>query len=472
LARAQLKHSVRDRAGNVVQNAKCYVYETGTTTAATDLFAAKTGGSAISGATLTSNAQGEIEGWLTTARQVDVYVTDNTDAAYYPSDPNTTLTFTAFTETVQAYAAPENTVTATAANVSVVATENIAAAEVQAALEEIANPTHIGDAINVDINFAVSSGHWAIAFDTNSDRLAVDLQPDEVLTISRGADEIEITIVVVPTSAATYFEVSAPTAVHPDDEGYVGISPWYITRPPTILDHLLDSDNVTTYMAAPPYSDPGYDGGARQGASGSIADADHAHDANFGGIFPGGTGSVSHSPGRWWQNYPQTIYAAPYEDLGVVTSDGVLYCVNVALPTESVVGEVKITSGATAMSGCTHLWLSVHNYHGTPLNGLLGQTVDAPGATWAANTTKTFTLPTPVTVSTGMDMPRIFIGLMITATQHPSLMGARIPTAMRPFAGGRVVRHDTGGLTDTAPTTLSQSFVGTGWFHVELETGY
>lgn len=99
MARSQMRHNVKDTAGNVIQNALCYVYETGTVTAVDDMFAAATGGAAIT--TLTSNAQGDIEAWFDEARVVDIKVSDNTDAAYYPSQPTNLLAWADFTETVQ-----------------------------------------------------------------------------------------------------------------------------------------------------------------------------------------------------------------------------------------------------------------------------------------------------------------------------------------------------------------------------------
>jgi hypothetical protein len=101
--RSMLRHNVADSAGNVIQNALVYVYETGTTTAVADMYAAASGGSPIT--TLTSNAQGEVTAWFTTPRFVDLLVTDNTDAAYYPSASAVPLNWTNFTETVQVIAA-------------------------------------------------------------------------------------------------------------------------------------------------------------------------------------------------------------------------------------------------------------------------------------------------------------------------------------------------------------------------------
>lgn len=100
MARAQLRHTVRDTAGNVIENALVRVYEQGTTTPVADLYTAVTGGSPVT--TLTSNNQGEVVGYLTTGRLVDLSVTDNSAGAHYPATVNNKLSWTAFTETVPA----------------------------------------------------------------------------------------------------------------------------------------------------------------------------------------------------------------------------------------------------------------------------------------------------------------------------------------------------------------------------------
>lgn len=96
MARAQLRYVVTDEAGNVIANARVYVYETGTVTALTDLYAAPNGGAAIGSSSLVSDAKGEILGYVNTPRYVKLAVTDNAGAAYYPTNAATTLTFPAF----------------------------------------------------------------------------------------------------------------------------------------------------------------------------------------------------------------------------------------------------------------------------------------------------------------------------------------------------------------------------------------
>lgn len=108
MARAHLRHTIEDTAGNVVQNALVRVYLEGTTTPVTDMYAASSGGSPIT--TLTSNNQGEIEAWFTSPKTVDVLVTDNSDTAYYPTRPSITKSWTSFTETIDVPPAPADVV--------------------------------------------------------------------------------------------------------------------------------------------------------------------------------------------------------------------------------------------------------------------------------------------------------------------------------------------------------------------------
>lgn len=108
MARSMLRHTVKDSAGNVIQNALVYVYQQGTATPITDLFAASTGGAAIAAGTLVSDGQGDVIGWLTTPKFVDIKVTDNSNAAYYPSTPTSVLDWPEFTETMQVPAANDD----------------------------------------------------------------------------------------------------------------------------------------------------------------------------------------------------------------------------------------------------------------------------------------------------------------------------------------------------------------------------
>ena len=106
MARSHLRYVIRDSAGNVIQNAAANVFQPGTTTAVTGMFNAKTGGSALSNP-LISNAQGEVEAWLTTAQSVDLQVTDNNDTAFIPGQAGT-ISFATITEALEVMPAPED----------------------------------------------------------------------------------------------------------------------------------------------------------------------------------------------------------------------------------------------------------------------------------------------------------------------------------------------------------------------------
>lgn len=82
MARAPLVAVARDRGGNAIANALVRVYLEGTSTPVSDMFAAETGGSAIT--TLTSDATGQVSAWFDTPKLVDLVVTDNGNAAYNP----------------------------------------------------------------------------------------------------------------------------------------------------------------------------------------------------------------------------------------------------------------------------------------------------------------------------------------------------------------------------------------------------
>lgn len=104
MARAHARYTLKDAVGNAVQNAKANVYAKGTTTPVTDLWSAESGGVLLT--TLTSNAQGELEGWFDNPQSVDLQVTDNGAAAYYPGLPASPFPFTPFTETLDVFPVP------------------------------------------------------------------------------------------------------------------------------------------------------------------------------------------------------------------------------------------------------------------------------------------------------------------------------------------------------------------------------
>lgn len=96
--RIHFRYVVSDQAGSVIQNAKVFVYQPGTTTDFTgSAYAAKTGGSPIANG-FVSNNQGEVEAFFDTPQSVDIRATDNSGAAFYASAPAVPITFANMTE--------------------------------------------------------------------------------------------------------------------------------------------------------------------------------------------------------------------------------------------------------------------------------------------------------------------------------------------------------------------------------------
>lgn len=104
MARSHFRYTVGD-VDKVIQGARVYLYETGTTTALTDAYNALTGGSLIT--YVDTNSQGEVEFWKTTPATIDIKVTDNSDTAYYPDAVGTLLSFADRTETVEVHPRPD-----------------------------------------------------------------------------------------------------------------------------------------------------------------------------------------------------------------------------------------------------------------------------------------------------------------------------------------------------------------------------
>jgi hypothetical protein len=108
-ARRHWRFTVRDQFGYVIQNARVFVYQPGTTTDFTGTcYNAASGGSPITNP-FTSNSQGEVEGWFDTAQVVDVLVTSNSGTAYRAAFPTVLAPFTSFTEKDDIYASASDT---------------------------------------------------------------------------------------------------------------------------------------------------------------------------------------------------------------------------------------------------------------------------------------------------------------------------------------------------------------------------
>lgn len=98
-SRRHWKFVVRDKYGFVIQNARVYVYQPGTSTSFTGAaYTAASGGSSVTNP-ITTNSQGEAEAFFDTPQSVDVFVDDNSNTAYRATGGVSALAdFTSFTE--------------------------------------------------------------------------------------------------------------------------------------------------------------------------------------------------------------------------------------------------------------------------------------------------------------------------------------------------------------------------------------
>lgn len=90
-ARVPFVTTVIDKNGNVIQNARVVLSETGTDTLVTDAYAAASGGAPQSA--FVSDADGQIKAWFVDAKFIRTRTTDNGHTAFYPLVPGVPLTF-------------------------------------------------------------------------------------------------------------------------------------------------------------------------------------------------------------------------------------------------------------------------------------------------------------------------------------------------------------------------------------------
>ena len=182
--RSHLRFVVKDRAGNVLQNAAVFVYQPGTTVDVDQMFSAKTAGDELDNP-LISNAQGEVEAWLETAQSVDLRVTDNGATAYYPSDPTTTKSWVEFVEAGEVYPSPEDISSGGGAHPNLathdgmgLATDAEVAAVASAAASDLAN--HVGDAADAHSASAITNTPAGTIAATNVQTAINELDGDVV----------------------------------------------------------------------------------------------------------------------------------------------------------------------------------------------------------------------------------------------------------------------------------------------------
>lgn len=152
------------------------------------------------------------------------------------------------------------------------------------------------------------------------------------------------------------------------------------------------------------------------------------------------------------RNLPRTgLYDSAGDTGQVALATGVMTSVPIHLRAGDVVTNVSVRSGATAAGTPTNYWVALYDNASTP--ALLGQSADQTSTAWAANTTKTLALSSPVTITrTGI----YWVGIMVTATTPPSLVGTCAAPAI--VTGERNLSQSSGSsLTATAPATITSA---------------
>lgn len=146
--------------------------------------------------------------------------------------------------------------------------------------------------------------------------------------------------------------------------------------------------------------------------------------------------------------YRTNLPSALIGDLAVLTTQ-VMQLVALPLQAGDKVTNLSFKSGATAAGAPTNWWVALYDDSATP--ALLGQSADQLTAAWAADTTKTLALASPVNIiRSGV----YYAAVMVKATTPPSLVGLTVR------GGGGFLATDkalaatgAGALTTTAPAT-------------------
>lgn len=151
------------------------------------------------------------------------------------------------------------------------------------------------------------------------------------------------------------------------------------------------------------------------------------------------------------RNLPRTgLYDSAGDTGQVALATGVMTSVPIALRAGDVITNINVRSGATAANGPTNQWAALYSAAGTP--ALLSQSTDRTTEAWAANTTRTFVLAAPQTITAdGI----YFVGLMVAAsTAVPTLLGCVAAPAI--VTGERALSQSSGSsLTGSAPLTIA-----------------
>jgi hypothetical protein len=141
---------------------------------------------------------------------------------------------------------------------------------------------------------------------------------------------------------------------------------------------------------------------------------------------------------------------------GAAPATGVFTAVSIPLNAGLTIKNISFVSGTTALGTPTHWGFAIYSTAATP--ALLGSTLDLLTTAWAANTTITKPLVTPVVIPKA---GTYWVGLWVTAAAVPTLLSLPIMTAgllnnAGIFTTDKALAITSGsGLTTAAPATLA-----------------
>ncbi|GFH36629.1 hypothetical protein [Streptomyces pacificus] len=150
------------------------------------------------------------------------------------------------------------------------------------------------------------------------------------------------------------------------------------------------------------------------------------------------------------RNLPRTgLYDSAGDTGQVALTTQVMTSVPIHLYAGDVITNISARSGATAADTPTNWWFALYSKASTP--ALLAQTADQTTTAWAANTTKTVALSSPVTIT---ESGIYWVGIHVKATAVPTLLGCVAAPAIA--TGERNLSQSSGSsLTATAPATIA-----------------
>lgn len=191
----------------------------------------------------------------------------------------------------------------------------------------------------------------------------------------------------------------------------------------------------------------------------------------YGNVQPAGGGNQNHGIQQFFYNIlrspsgtlnfnrddrlaatdcPTAAFAETFERRQTLSASagtsGRLVLSAIYLKAGQTVTSISFGSGSTALATPSNGWGALYS----PSLGLLGQSTDDTGITWAANSKKTFTLATPAYIPT---TDWYYVGYCIVASTMPTVLCAsnNVFTTESPAMGG----WSTTGLTGTAPATAA-----------------